>query len=101
MAYESHGFYPFHLGVFHVKIVVSLWLTYYCLVGFIMLASLIVKPILAHKDGKIIFRIIVFGSSIPTKWYPSLVDWSFFFFCAKMDDSMIKLNSLNYSLGSV
>ena len=51
MAYESHGFYPFHLGVFHVKSVVSLWLTYYCLVGFIMLASLIVKPILAHKDG--------------------------------------------------
>ena len=35
MTYESHGFYPFHLRVFHVKIVVSLWLFYYCFVGFV------------------------------------------------------------------
>ena len=41
MAYESHDFYPYHLGVFNVKIVVSL---------------------LSHKEGNVIFRIIVFYS---------------------------------------
>ena len=59
-------FYPFHLEVFRVKIVVSLWLIYYCLVGFIVLAYLFVEPILAYKEGNVIFRIIVFGSlSLP------------------------------------
>ena len=66
MTYESRGFYPFHSGVFHVKIVVSLLLIYCCLVGSVVLASLIVEPILAHKEGNVIFRIIVFGSSFPT-----------------------------------
>ena len=49
MAYGSHGFYPFHLGVFHVNIVASLWLIHCCLVDFIVLAILFVEPILAHK----------------------------------------------------
>ena len=55
-------FYSFHLEVFRVKIVFSLWLIYCCLVGFIMLAYLFVEPILAHKEGNVIFRIIVFSS---------------------------------------
>ena len=36
VAYVSRGFYPFHLGLFHVKIVVSLWLIYCCLNGFVV-----------------------------------------------------------------
>ena len=55
MTYGLHGFYPFHLWVFHVKIVVSLWLIYCYLVAFVVLASLIIEPILAHKEGKVIF----------------------------------------------
>ena len=50
MAYGSRGFYPFYLGVFHIKIVVSLWLIYCCLVGFV------VEPILAHKERNAIFE---------------------------------------------
>ena len=49
MAYGYHGFYPFHLGVFHVKIVVSLWLIYYCLVSFVVFASFFIEPILHIK----------------------------------------------------
>ena len=55
MAYWSGGFYPFHLGVFKVKFVTSLWLIYCCFIAFIMLAILFVEPILTHKEGKIIF----------------------------------------------
>ena len=62
MVYVCRGFYPFHLRVFHVKIVVALWLIYCCLVGFIVLGILFVEPILAHKEGNVIFRFIVFGS---------------------------------------
>ena len=45
-----------------MKIVVSLWLIYCSLVGFIVLESLFFETILAHKDGNVIFRIIVFGN---------------------------------------
>ena len=84
MAYGSHAFYPFHLGVFHVKIVVSLWLLYLflpfsfggfprqncCLivVGILLFGWLccwlifFVEPILAHEEGNVIFRFIVFDS---------------------------------------
>ena len=55
MVYGSPGFHPFHLGVFPEKIVASLWLIYYYLVGFIVLAILFVEPILAYKEGKVIF----------------------------------------------
>ena len=58
----------FHLGVFHVKTIISLWLIYCCLVDFVVLVSLIVKPILAYKKGNIIFRIIVFSSFSQNKF---------------------------------
>ena len=58
MVYDSRGFYHFHLKVFYIKIVVLLWLIYYCLVDFIMLTILFVESILTHKKGNIIFRII-------------------------------------------
>ena len=99
MTYWSPDFYPFHLGVFHIKIIVSLWLIYCFLVSFVMLASLIVEPILAHKVGKVIFRIVAFGSVFQQS---GIRAWLFgVFMCAKMDDDIIKLNSLNYSTGSI
>ena len=36
VAYGSHGFYPFYLRVFQVKIVASLHLIYCCLVDFVV-----------------------------------------------------------------
>ena len=62
MAYGSHGFYHFHLGVFHVKIAALLWLIYCFFVGFVVGLFFFVQPILTHKEGKVIFRIILFGS---------------------------------------
>ena len=62
MAYGSRGFYHFHFEVFHVKMIISLWLIYCYLVVFVVLASLFVEPILAHKERNIVFRIIVFDS---------------------------------------
>ena len=38
----------------------SLWLLYCCLVGFFFF--FFVEPILAHKEGNVIFRFIVFSS---------------------------------------
>ena len=95
MAYGSHGFYHFHLGVFHVKIVALLWLIYCFFVGFVVGLFFFVQPILTHKEGKVIFRIIVFGS---LSQQIGIRNWIFgVFLCARMDDGMIKLNSLNYS----
>ena len=54
-----------------------------------------VEHILAHKEGNVIFEklyLIIF----PDKVIHSLVDLSFFF-CVKMDDGMIKFNSMNFS----
>ena len=50
---------------------------------------------LAHKDGTVIFRIIVFCS---LSQQTGIRAWLFkvFFLCAKMDDDMIKFNSMNY-----
>ena len=54
-----------------------------------------VQPILTQKEGKVIFRIIVFGS---LSQQIGIRNWKFgVFLCARMDDGMIKLNSLNYS----
>ena len=36
MAYGSRGFLPFLFEGFHVKIVVSLWLIYCCLIDFVV-----------------------------------------------------------------
>ena len=87
MAYKSRGSYPFHLRVFHVKIIVSLWLIYCCLIAFVVLVSLIVEPILTHKEGNVIFRIIVFGSLSKQSGIRAwLIEVFFFFFlCDKMD----------------
>ena len=59
MAYGFRGFYPFHLVVFQVKIVIIMvaillfgWLFFF----------FFVEPILAHKEGNVIFRFIVFSS---------------------------------------
>ena len=79
----------FHLRVFHVKIVASLWL-----IGWL---NCFFEYILAHKEGNVIFRILVFDS---LSQQSGIRAWSievFFFLCAKMEDDMIKLNSLNYS----
>ena len=78
MAYASHGFYLFHLGVFHVKIVVSLWLIYCCLVNFVVLASLNVKPILTHKEGNDILEslyLVVFTNKVVLEPGLSLKVW--------------------------
>ena len=59
---------------------------------------LFVEPILTHKKGNVIFRIIhliVISQQSGIKAWLSGV--FFFFLCAKMDDGMIKLNLLNYS----
>ena len=68
---------------------------YCCLVGF-LLAQLFVEPIfLAHKEGKVIFKTIAFSSLSQQSGTRA---WLFgFFLCAKKDDSMINLNSMNYS----
>ena len=54
-------FLPFSFGVFLIKIDASLSLIYCCLVGFVV-GLIFVEPILAHKEGKVIFRTIVFDS---------------------------------------
>ena len=52
MAYGSHGFYPFHLGVFHVKIV-CLIVVDLLLLGFLCcFASFFIEPILHIKREK-------------------------------------------------
>ena len=89
------GFYLFHLGVFYIKIVISLWLIYCCLVGFVVLANLIIKPILAYKEGNVIFSIIIVFGNLSRQG--GIRGWLFGVFFARMDDGMIKLNSLNYS----
>ena len=96
MVYVCRGFYPFHLRVFHVKIVVALWLIYCCLVSFIVLGILFVEPILAHKEV-MSFLDLLFLVVFTNKVVSELGCLGFFFLCAKMDDDMIKLNSSNYS----
>ena len=64
-----------------------------------MLVSLIVEPIFTHKEGNVIFRITVFGSLSKQNGIRAwLIEFFFFFLCAKMDDGIIKVNSLNYSI---
>ena len=74
-------------------------LIYCCLVGFIVLAILFVEPILAYKEGKVIFLnhscLIVFPNKVVSEL--GRLSFFFFFFGVKMDDGMMKLNSLNYS----
>ena len=61
-----------------------------------MFDILFVEPLLAHKEGKVIFYnhccLIVFPNKVVSE-----LGCLEFFFLVKMDDDMIKLNSLNYS----
>ena len=83
------------MRVFHVKIVASLWLIYCCLVGFVV-GSIVCCTYFWHTNRKMSFleqlHLIVFPNKVVSE-----LGCLEFFLCAKMDDGMIKLNSMNYS----
>ena len=95
MTYGFNGFYPFHLGVFHVKIIVLLWLIYCFLVGFVDVLICLLN-LFWHTKRERPFLESLYSVVFPNKVVSELGCLEFFL-CAKMDDNMTKLNSMNYS----